>query len=243
MIWIYLSPHFDDVALSCGGLVWEQTQAGNDVRIWTICGGKPAQEIHTPIVEELHSRWASGDQATEIRKREDIRSCRLLNASYRHFDLPDCIYRVDKKQNPLYPTEESLFGPVDPFEALNLDFLVQELDRSIPPQAEVVSPMAIGNHVDHQLVRQMIAKTEKAAWFYEDFPYVIKKPEDLSRYIDENWVAETFPISEAGIQAWLKSVSAHRSQISTFWKSTQEMESDFRKYIQVNHGVTLWRLD
>ena len=24
--WVYLSPHFDDVVLSAGGLVWEQTR-------------------------------------------------------------------------------------------------------------------------------------------------------------------------------------------------------------------------
>jgi LmbE family N-acetylglucosaminyl deacetylase len=243
MIWIYLSPHFDDVALSCGGLVWEQTHTGDDVRIWTICGGEPAQEIHSPIVDELHARWKSGDQAANLRKNEDILSCRLLNASYRHFDIPDCIYRVDENNNPLYPTEESLFGPVNPFEAHIMDFLAQELDRSIPAQAQVVSPMAIGNHVDHQLVRQMIAKTGKAPWFYEDFPYVIKKPGDLSHFIDESWVAETFPISEEGMQAWLKSVSAHQSQLSTFWKTPREMESDFRNYVKNNQGMVLWRLD
>ncbi len=242
-MWIYLSPHFDDVALSCGGLVWEQTHAGEDVSIWTICGGKPAQEIHSPIVDELHARWKSGEQAVDIRKNEDIRSCHLLNASYRHFDIPDCIYRLDDNNSPLYPTEESLNGPVDPFDRSIIDFLAQELERSIPTQSQVVSPMAIGNHVDHQLVRQIIANTGIIAWFYADFPYIIKNPGDLPRFIDEGWGAETFPISEEGLQAWLKSVSAHRSQLSTFWNNPQEMECDFRKYVRKNQGSVLWRLD
>ena len=29
MRWIYLSPHFDDAVLSCGGLIWEQTHSGD----------------------------------------------------------------------------------------------------------------------------------------------------------------------------------------------------------------------
>jgi hypothetical protein len=35
MRWIYLSPHLDDAALSAGGLIYEQTQAGIQVEIWT----------------------------------------------------------------------------------------------------------------------------------------------------------------------------------------------------------------
>jgi hypothetical protein len=241
MRWIYLSPHFDDVALSCGGLVWEQTQAGDDVQIWTIFGGKPAQEIHSPIVEELHARWESGDRAVEIRQQEDIRSCRLLNASYRHFGFPDCIYRVDDNNNPLYPTEESLFGTIHPFETKIVAMVADKLGRSIPPQAQLVSPMAIGNHVDHQLARQIAASSGKIVWFYMDFPYVLKDKKPSSCFLDEVWTNKTFPISEEGLQGWLKSVSAHRSQISTFWNDDQEMESDFREYVQTNHGIVLWQ--
>jgi len=32
-------PHFDDAVLSCGGLIWEQTQKGIPVEIWTVCAG------------------------------------------------------------------------------------------------------------------------------------------------------------------------------------------------------------
>jgi LmbE family N-acetylglucosaminyl deacetylase len=33
MRWIYLSPHFDDAVLSCGGLIFDQAQAGTPVEI------------------------------------------------------------------------------------------------------------------------------------------------------------------------------------------------------------------
>lgn len=241
MNWIYLSPHFDDVALSCGGLVWEQSHAGDEVSLWTICGGIPSQPIHSPIIEELHTRWNSGDQAIDIRKKEDITSCRWLNASFRHFEIPDCIYRVDENSHPMYPTEESLFGSVAHDDIAIINKMVQEFERLIPSEAQVVCPLAIGNHVDHQLTRQIVANMGKAAWFYTDFPYVIKNQDNISNYIEKDWVAETFPISENGFQAWLKSVSAHHSQLSSFWNDYQEMETDFRNYFQIHQGIALWR--
>jgi len=241
MNWIYLSPHFDDVALSCGGLVWEQSHAGDEVSLWTVCGGKPQQMVHSPIIEELHTRWESGDQAIRIRKREDIRSCRSLNASYRHFNIPDCIYRVDKNNNPLYPTQEALFGSLNNYDNTITKKLVKKMDRLIPPEAQVVCPLAIGNHVDHQLTRQIAAQIGRSVWFYADFPYVLKNKTDISNYIEKGWVLTTFPITENGFQAWLQSVSAHRSQFSTFWSNYREMEADFRSYMQSHRGIPLWQ--
>ncbi len=243
MIWIYISPHFDDVALSCGGLVWEQSRAGNEVSIWTICAGKPQQLVYTSIVKELHARWKSGDQAVDMRKQEDIKSCQSLNASYHHFDVPDCIYRLDGKSNPLYSTDERLSGPIDPYDAFIIDRLAEELVGLIPPEAQIVCPLAIGNHIDHQLTRQIIQKTGKAAWFYADYPYVLENQEAIAHLKHESWVSKIFPITKNGFQAWLKSVSAHQSQLSTFWDDFQEMESDFREYLQNNQGIALWHLD
>jgi LmbE family N-acetylglucosaminyl deacetylase len=41
MRWIYLSPHFDDAVLSCGGLIFEQARQGIPIEIWTIFAGNP----------------------------------------------------------------------------------------------------------------------------------------------------------------------------------------------------------
>ncbi len=43
--WIFLSPHLDDVALSCGGLVLDLAQQGFVVDNWTLMGGYPHDEI------------------------------------------------------------------------------------------------------------------------------------------------------------------------------------------------------
>ena len=94
MNWIYLSPHFDDVALSVGGLLWEQSQAGERVSIWTICGGDPPPGDFSPFAEALQARWETGAQSMIIRRAEDIESCHLLGAESVHLSIPDCINLV-----------------------------------------------------------------------------------------------------------------------------------------------------
>src|SRR5512147_1498099 len=108
MEWIYLSPHFDDVALSCGALVWEQATAGHTVNIWTVCAGDQPPGPLSPFAKKLHQRWETGGDAVYLRRREDIQSCAQMGAAYRHFSIPDCIYRGSSE--PFYNSEEALFG-------------------------------------------------------------------------------------------------------------------------------------
>jgi len=53
MNWIYISPHLDDVAFSSGGLVWEQSNAGEQVGIWTIFAGDPPVGPLSDFAEKL----------------------------------------------------------------------------------------------------------------------------------------------------------------------------------------------
>ncbi|MEN6392251.1 MAG: hypothetical protein ABFD53_00355, partial [Anaerolineaceae bacterium] len=149
--------------------------------------------------------------------------------------------RLDKNQSPLYPNEESLFCSIHPQDEELIEHLTPTLLQQIPKRAQLVCPLAIGNHVDHQLSRKIIENTGKSHWLYADFPYVIRNQVDLNSISDKNLRIKRFAISEEGYRAWIKSVSAHRSQLSSFWKSKQEMDEEFRQYLQNNHGIPLWR--
>ncbi|MFQ5421191.1 MAG: PIG-L family deacetylase, partial [Anaerolineae bacterium] len=54
---IYLSPHLDDAALSCGGQIFTRTSAGESVLVVTVMAGDAPPGLSSPIVEELHGRW------------------------------------------------------------------------------------------------------------------------------------------------------------------------------------------
>jgi LmbE family N-acetylglucosaminyl deacetylase len=72
--WIYLSPHFDDCAFSCGGLIWEQSSGGDNVQVWTICAGDVPAGALSQYAEEHHQRWQTGREAVELRKMEDMQA-------------------------------------------------------------------------------------------------------------------------------------------------------------------------
>lgn len=247
MDWVYLSPHFDDIALSCGGLVWEQAQAGKRVEIWTICAGHPGSAPLSPFAESLHQRW----QADPSRRRaEDIASSAILGAGNLHFSIPDCIYRTDEAGGALYDSERSLFGKLHPLEDGLDESLCGSLERAavkrdFRPPFNLVSPLTLGGHVDHQLARraaEMWLRREPSIclWYYADYPYAMKEPGEITRLREEGWLEVVFPVSETGIQAWAHAVAAHASQISTFWTNRGDMRAALKDYLARYEGVPLW---
>jgi LmbE family N-acetylglucosaminyl deacetylase len=250
MEWIYISPHLDDVALSCGGLVWEQRRAGVPVSIWTVCAGDPPPGPLSPFAESLHTRWQTGVDTVALRRREDIAACAELGAVFRHLRVPDCIYRRGSvSQEALYASEAEIMGEIKPEEAGLVDRLCAELLEVLPDQAVLVSPLTLGGHVDHRLTRTIVEKALQAKhpagwelWYYADYPYVRSELQilaDLQRNLA--WKLHAFSVSEDGLQAWLRAVAAYSSQISTFWHDFDTMRADLRVYAQQAGGIRLWQ--
>jgi LmbE family N-acetylglucosaminyl deacetylase len=246
MKWIYLSPHFDDAVLSCGGLLWEQSRLGDEVEVWTICAGEPGSSL-SPFAEQLHQRWQTGEKAVAQRRQEDAASNLIVGARTRYFCIPDCIYRQDRDGNFLYPSEESLFGELHPSETPLIDELARQLIQSLGgTQANIVSPLALGGHVDHRLVRRAAEELQPAVpgihlLCFADYPYVLDHAEELLRLVEIGWQKRVFPISEQGQQAWCEAVNAHSSQISTFWEDRQEVCKALQAYHGWFGGTALFR--
>lgn len=238
MNWIYLSPHLDDVALSVGGLLWEQSQAEESVAIWTICAGAPPPGDFSPFAELLHVRWQTGENSMPTRRAEDIVSCKRLGADYLHFDLPDCIYRRSPITGQhLYASEEDLWLPVHSDEEPLIAQIADQIRTKLPPQANLVCPLTLGNHIDHRLTRAAAERLGIPLWFYADYPYVLQS-ENFSRL--ENLPSTVIPISPAGLLAWQEAVAAHHSQISTFWQNLSEMHASIQAYKQQMGGAQLF---
>ncbi len=131
--------------------------------------GVPSQGTLTPI------DFATAD-ATAIRRAEDERYAWFEVASVVLLDLPDAVYRG-------YEGDEQLLGAPRDDDPPPYEILRQEILR-LEPQM-VYFPLAVGNHVDHQLCREvgLTMLAEERRWvmpgpemagrltFYEDFPY------------------------------------------------------------------------
>ncbi|MBC8333600.1 MAG: PIG-L family deacetylase [Anaerolineae bacterium] len=237
MTWIYLSPHLDDIALSLGGLLWQQSQAGERVSVWTICAGNAPAGPLSSFAQSLHVRWGVGREATATRREEDIESCRILEAAYQHFSLPDCIYRRSPRTGePLYASEEAIFGEVHPDEVTLVEQLTQMMKTALPADASVIVPWGLGGHVDHRLTQAAAQRLNLPLRYYADYPYVL----DIPAWDVGDLTPRQYPVSKAALAKWQSAVAAHQSQISTFWASRDEMYAAIQFYAEKRAGVTLW---
>jgi LmbE family N-acetylglucosaminyl deacetylase len=244
MRWVYLSPHYDDPALSCGGLIWEQVSAGESVEIWTIFSGNPPPGPLSDYALEHHQRWGVVDSLIALRRAEDQAACATLGATARYFDLPDCIYRRLPNGEAVIKDREDLFGLVHPGETGLISFITGLLEDHIHPADRLICPFGVGGHVDHRLVRAAVEAIGRSIWFYADYPYTIMEE---FHFRIEDWAPLGsrklhHPLSERGITAWQDAVASYASQISTFWKNQPEMRSAIAAYAETGLGSTLWQL-
>jgi len=240
-MWVYLSPHLDDAVYSCGGLIWEQTQAGQDATVWTIFAGDPPARPLSPFAEAFHTRWGFERDAVSHRREEDRQACALVGAEVFHHPKPECIYRRDEHQGiPLYPTRETLNGELSPGDDDLKIHLLNEIKTAFPSNISLVCPLGLGNHVDHQLTRQVAEQLNYPLWYYADFPYVVRR-DDIKVPDGDGWTTEDFPVSEVGLEVWGDAVAIHSSQLKTFWDDESTMRTELHRYWMQMNGVRLWR--
>lgn len=239
--YIFLSPHPDDVALSCGGWVWQLAQAGEHVEIWTICAGDPPEVPLSPFAQELHTRWGAGREALATRREEDIISCTILGAQHRHFNIGDCIYRRHPETGEaLYASEEGIFSTVHPSEMALVSELTDKLRVGINNDcAQVICPLSLGGHIDHRLTRRAAQQLNLPLWYYLDYPYVLHAANQIPTLLPQSYHSHTHPVGQAALIAWQDSVAAHHSQISTFWPNDETMRKAIKTYCESMAGIRI----
>ncbi|MFQ5594094.1 MAG: PIG-L deacetylase family protein [Anaerolineae bacterium] len=173
---VYLSPHLDDAALSCGGTIWEQTQAGQRVIVINVFAGIPDYRRLPAFAQEKHAIWGSPQDVVAARRAEDRTALTRLGAQVVNWDYLDAIYRLDGGR-VMYPDEAGIFGQVDPADSVLHDRIATDVEVVLGEVGDAVcyAPLAIGNHVDHQVVRDVgltLMERGRRVLFYEDFPYV-----------------------------------------------------------------------
>lgn len=175
---IYLSPHFDDAVLSCGGSIALQTGTGQKVLLVTVFGGVPGPGVQlSAFANQLQQATGLGPDAAEAmrqRQEEETAATNTLQADTLRLDYLEAIYRGTP---PQYATEDSLFGSVHsadlPLDEELAGTLLKIHERA--PLAVIYAPLGIGHHVDHQLLcsaADRLAQRRLNVKFYEDFPYV-----------------------------------------------------------------------
>jgi LmbE family N-acetylglucosaminyl deacetylase len=241
MRWIYISPHYDDAVLSCGGLIYEQSSKGIPVEIWTICAGFPPKDRPlSDLAQRIHSEWRtkSGRGTIILRRKEDRAAAEVVGATVRHFSVPDCIYRWSSTGVPLYPV--GVFDPPHLEDASLPASIALMLQGRLRKTDVVAVPLSVGHHVDHVLTRLGVERTGRPLLYYADTPYVLNYPKEL-KPASKGMSSRIYRISKTGLKAWSDGISAYRSQIEVLFGTDREMRHAIREYWSKEKGIRLWQ--
>jgi len=242
--YIFISPHLDDAILSCGGIIHSLNLSGHIVEIWTIFAGLPENILFTDFAKRLHQRWNLADQnSIKYRREEDKNACKILGAKYKYFDFLDCIYRHMEDGQPLVTKEEDLFQDVTGNQLLLVKEIANSIYKKLPENAILISPLAIGKHVDHQIVKMsLMSKSNLKLMFYADYPYVVKGSSNFDSTLNDDLLEENIFLLDADLEKWKLAISAYQSQISTFWNGNIEMFQKIDDYFNLGGGKKLWKI-
>ncbi|HEY3313507.1 MAG TPA: PIG-L family deacetylase [Anaerolineales bacterium] len=240
MRWIYLSPHFDDAVLSCGGLIWEQSQQGIPVEIWTVNAGDPPPGPDSDLITRVHTMWQTGNpgQTVAHRRLEDRAAASLAGAGLRHLNNVDAIYRRTRTGELMYAVD--VFDPIHPAEKGIVRSTARKIAQGLRAGDSLVCPLALGSHVDHIITRKASESLGHPLWYYADIPYLFNHPDELAQAVTA-LKAIDFPISARGLAAWQASISAHRSQISSLFLDLDDMRAKIEAHSSSQNGLTLWK--
>ncbi len=255
----FISPHYDDIALSCGGLVARLAAMGRTARVEVVFGQEPElDQPLSPFAASMHEGWGlSAADAIASRRAEEASSARILGAETALLPFRDSIYRGDR-----YTSDELLFAAPTADEAGLPGELVASLHLPDEPDRSVrfYVPLGVGGHVDHRHAYGagvILAQRGWDVWWFEDLPYAL-----MSGALEQRLVAlaaetpmapgSTIPVGPYW-EAKIDAVLAYPSQLETIFRqyvgvgtNRVEIDAALRAYaVHVGGGEAaerFWRL-
>ncbi len=245
---VYLSPHLDDAALSCGGRIVAQRSAGQRVLVVTLCtASPPAKGPFSALARQFHADWGlPPEQVVAARLGEDRLAMERLDADYYWAGRLDAIYRYPQA----YDSRESLFGipaPDDPLFGDLRRFFGELRERFAG--AAFYAPLGVGSHVDHLVTHAAIRDVLGGdVQLYEDLYYAVK-PGALEQRMAE--LEGRFSLTTIAIDATLaqkiSAIHAYASQLKELFGSPAAMERDITEYARrvrpegAGYGERVWK--
>ena len=204
---LFVSPHLDDVAFSCGGTLALLADRGWRTVLATAFTRTVLPATGFALACQLDKGLAPEIDYMALRREEDRAAAAILGvAELRWLDLPEAPHRG-------YGSAAALFGRIRPGDEVwrpladALDRLVDAFDPE-----QIFAPQGLGGHVDHrQTIRavQAAAGGAPVAW-YRDAPYAIREP-DAAPFVNQP-DAGSLRI-EGALRRKIEAASAYRSQI------------------------------
>lgn len=205
---LVLSPHLDDAAFSCGGLMAQLADAGWRSVMATAFTATVLPATGFALSCQLDKGLASDVDYMALRREEDRAAGAILGvADLRWLGLPEAPHRG-------YASAPALFGAIRADDAVwqpladGITAMLEELQPDL-----VLAPQGLGNHVDH---RQMIRAVRRAAprhlAFYRDTPYALRETSAVSDHVGPGLRECALGIA-AGLERKIAASCAYGSQV------------------------------
>jgi LmbE family N-acetylglucosaminyl deacetylase len=224
---IFVSPHLDDAALSCGGAIAHLVSAGLRVTVVTVfTADQPVGAPLSALARRAHASWGVGEQPFATRLDEDLAAMRSLGAKAEHLGLLDAIYRRSTSGEALYA--DPLVAPAAEDIERVLPQLMAALEASAigaAREARVFCPESTGGHVDHTLVRSAVEQVVDAERlvYYSEFPYSTRPGVSAGGPGDAMAsTAHTLPVTAEEVDARIAAVACYVSQLRGLFPSDAE---------------------
>ncbi|HKG26449.1 MAG TPA: PIG-L family deacetylase [Thermomicrobiales bacterium] len=237
---VFLSPHYDDIALSVGGTTALLAEAGRRPEVALIFGAHPDPSVPlTTFAESMHRGWGlDAGQVIAGRRAEEAVAGAILGTSDIFLPFRDAIYRGER-----YTSDEALFDTPAPDESSLPGEIISALDLSPAERGttRIYAPLGIGRHVDHQQVfvaGVTFARSGWEVWFYEDLPYALRREarEERLENAGEKLARRAAVDVTSTWEKKIAAIMAYPSQLATVFdyvdsgSSKEEIEALMRAY-------------
>lgn len=165
---VAISPHLDDAAFSVGGLLAARARAGDRITILTCFTGNVARPTGFALACQLDKGLAPDVDYMALRRAEDHAACAVIGADAIHLPLLEAPHRA-------YASAPELFGPRREDDGMlgPLATMLDEHLQTLRPDL-LLGPLAVGDHVDHWLVRDALRAIGRPVLLWEDWPYLTR---------------------------------------------------------------------
>jgi LmbE family N-acetylglucosaminyl deacetylase len=192
---LFLSPHLDDVAFSCGGTLIKLADEKWQTILCTIFTKSVPDPQGFALACQLDKGLLTEIDYMQLRRAEDAEFASIANVSkLTHLDFAEAPHRG-------YNSAPDLFDGIHKGDeiwrevAVEISEIVKEFEPSV-----IFAPQGIGNHVDHLQTIKAILSNDVATqiFWYRDTPYAIKNPQaNPSGLLPNNLKKEKIDMQEA----------------------------------------------
>ena len=227
---LFISPHLDDAAFSCAGILLGLQASGWDICHCTVFTASVPNPQGFALRCQTDKGIAPEVDYMALRRAEDSDFARLLGiANVIHWPFAEAPHRG-------YETPPELFAGVHPGDevwkpiAEGLQDLVSLLDAAL-----VFAPQGLGNHADHL---QVIAAVREAAaddlvCWYRDTPYALREPDARpAALVPQGLTEQAMPLPEELLTRKIAGACAYQSQIGFQFGGAAEVSRKLRAFHQ-----------